>query len=281
MRLFAPARVFPGTPFYSTDDDAPFDLGPAIGEGSFARVVVATARLGPGRELKAATLAWTARRRRKSSASARRDVASTWRRVDAASPPRRRRVTATSPPHRRRIAAASPPRHRRVTATSPPRRRRERDRRDTGDGSRSAAKIFRRRAYVDDNSTLVLPRSVAALREECAVARLVGGQHHCVAWEGFHETPSRLLCLYELCDGSLDEMLGPTRVADDLARRLAAGLLDALAWRGAARELLSTSRGDAAAATWIIRGDQSRRRRGGDVDNSRRPVAATPRRRRG
>ena len=42
-----------------------------------------------------------------------------------------------------------------------------------------------------------------------------------------------------------------------------------------------TNRGDAAAATWIFRGDGSRRRRGGDVDLPWRRIAATPRRRRG
>ena len=40
-------------------------------------------------------------------------------------------------------------------------------------------------------------------------------------------------------------------------------------------------RGDAAAATWIVRGDESRRRRGYDVDIPRRRIAATPRLRRG
>ena len=50
---------------------------------------------------------------------------------------------------------------------------------------------------------------------------------------------------------------------------------------------VETSRGDAAAATWIFRprtwifrGDESRRRRGRDVDILWRPVAATPRPRR-
>ena len=41
---------------------------------------------------------------------------------------------------------------------------------------------------------------------------------------------------------------------------------------------VETSRGDAAAATWIVRGDESRRR---DVDSPWRRVAATPRLRRG
>ena len=41
-----------------------------------------------------------------------------------------------------------------------------------------------------------------------------------------------------------------------------------------------TNRGDAAAATWIFRGELSRRRRGRDVDIPRRAVAA-PRLRRG
>ena len=36
-----------------------------------------------------------------------------------------------------------------------------------------------------------------------------------------------------------------------------------------------TSRGDAVAATWIFRGDESQRRRGRDVDLPRRRVAAT------
>ena len=43
----------------------------------------------------------------------------------------------------------------------------------------------------------------------------------------------------------------------------------------------STGRGAAAAATWIVRGDESRRRRGLDVDSPRRRVAAPPRSRRG
>ena len=38
---------------------------------------------------------------------------------------------------------------------------------------------------------------------------------------------------------------------------------------------VETSRGDAAATTWIFRGDESRRRRGHDVDIPRRRVAAT------
>ena len=42
-----------------------------------------------------------------------------------------------------------------------------------------------------------------------------------------------------------------------------------------------TGRGGAAAATWIVRGDGSRRRRGRDVDSPWRWVAATPRLRRG
>ena len=41
------------------------------------------------------------------------------------------------------------------------------------------------------------------------------------------------------------------------------------------------SRGDAAAATWIVRRDESRHRRACDVDSPRRRVAATPRLRRG
>ena len=43
---------------------------------------------------------------------------------------------------------------------------------------------------------------------------------------------------------------------------------------------LQTGRGGAAAATWKFRGDESRRRRGRDVNSSRRPVAP-PRPRRG
>ena len=46
-------------------------------------------------------------------------------------------------------------------------------------------------------------------------------------------------------------------------------------------DLLSTNRGDAAAATWKFRGDGSRRRRGRDVEIPCRRVAATPRLRRG
>ena len=42
-----------------------------------------------------------------------------------------------------------------------------------------------------------------------------------------------------------------------------------------------TNRGDAAVATWIFRGDDSRRRRGCDLDIPRRRFAATPRLRRG
>ena len=42
-----------------------------------------------------------------------------------------------------------------------------------------------------------------------------------------------------------------------------------------------THRGDATAATWIVRGDESWRRRGYDVDIPWRQVAATPRPRRG
>ena len=45
--------------------------------------------------------------------------------------------------------------------------------------------------------------------------------------------------------------------------------------------LVRTGRGDAAAATWIFRGDESRRCRGRHVDSPRRRVAATPRPRRG
>ena len=41
-----------------------------------------------------------------------------------------------------------------------------------------------------------------------------------------------------------------------------------------------TGRGDAACATWIFRGDESRRRRGRDVDLPWRRVEATPRPRR-
>ena len=41
------------------------------------------------------------------------------------------------------------------------------------------------------------------------------------------------------------------------------------------------TRGAAAAATWIFRGDESRRRRGGDVDSAWRFVVAPPRLRRG
>ena len=44
---------------------------------------------------------------------------------------------------------------------------------------------------------------------------------------------------------------------------------------------METSRGDAAAATWIFHGDESRRRRGRDVDIPWRRVAATPRPQRG
>ena len=44
---------------------------------------------------------------------------------------------------------------------------------------------------------------------------------------------------------------------------------------------VEASRGDAAAVTWTVRGDESRRRRGCDVDGPWRRVAATPRLRRG
>ena len=44
---------------------------------------------------------------------------------------------------------------------------------------------------------------------------------------------------------------------------------------------VETGRGDAAVVTWIFRGDGSRRRRGYDVDIPWRPIAATPRLRRG
>ena len=39
-------------------------------------------------------------------------------------------------------------------------------------------------------------------------------------------------------------------------------------------DLPKTGRGDAAATTWIVRGDETRRRRGHDVDSPRRRVAA-------
>jgi len=40
---------------------------------------------------------------------------------------------------------------------------------------------------------------------------------------------------------------------------------------------VKTSRGGAAAAAWIFRGDETRRRRGRDAKSPRRRVAATPR----
>ena len=43
---------------------------------------------------------------------------------------------------------------------------------------------------------------------------------------------------------------------------------------GATPRVLETNRGDAVAGTWIVRGDESRRRR--DVDIPRFQVAATP-----
>ena len=45
-------------------------------------------------------------------------------------------------------------------------------------------------------------------------------------------------------------------------------------WYVRRAEVSPTNRGDAAAATWIVRGDESRRRR--DVDIPRFQVAATP-----
>ena len=57
------------------------------------------------------------------------------------------------------------------------------------------------------------------------------------------------------------------------------GDFGAASYRGPCRDLFG--RGDAAAATWIVRGDESRRRRGRDVDSPQSRVAATPRPRRG
>ena len=67
------------------------------------------------------------------------------------------------------------------------------------------------------------------------------------------------------------------------ARKLATLLNDAVSSAAYFRraDLPKMGRGDAAAATWIFSGDESRRRRGRDVDIQRRRVAATPRPRRG
>ena len=84
-----------------------------------------------------------------------------------------------------------------------------------------------------------------------------GGPTLC--WPGSHHVMARLLA-----------RLGPFH-----------RLFDTPAMYVRRAELPKASRGDAAAATWIFRGDESRRRRGGDVDILWRRVAATPRRGRG
>ena len=71
----------------------------------------------------------------------------------------------------------------------------------------------------------------------------------------------------------------PTRVAAVAARAYFYPTLPLTYFRCV--DISRASRGDAAAATWIIRGDESRRRRGCDVESPWRRVAATPWLRRG
>ena len=90
-----------------------------------------------------------------------------------------------------------------------------------------AAKVLPKHVAIHDMNVL-LPRSAAALREEVAIAKQLGGQHHCIMYMNVAETPDALYVYYELVPGGT--LADRLQTAHREARRWAAQLLDAVAW---------------------------------------------------
>ena len=71
----------------------------------------------------------------------------------------------------------------------------------TRDEKKVAAKVLLKRVIIDEDRNIQLPRRASSLREEVAISQELGGRHHCVGYEGYHETPDRLYIYYELITG--------------------------------------------------------------------------------
>ena len=91
-----------------------------------------------------------------------------------------------------------------------------------------AAKVLLKRVVIDEDRNIRLPRRASSLREEVAISQELGGRHHCVSCEGYHEAPDRLYVYYELIQGGT--LADRLETAHFQARRWAAQLLDAVAW---------------------------------------------------
>ena len=91
-----------------------------------------------------------------------------------------------------------------------------------------AAKVLLKRVIIDEERNIQLPRRASSLREEVAISQELGGRHHCVGYEGYHETPDRLYVYYELITGGT--LADRLETAHFHARRWAFQLLDAVAW---------------------------------------------------